>query len=92
MSIFGWIVFGALAGWVASMIVGNSGRQGCIGNVIVGVVGALIGGFIVGFFRGDGRIALDNFDWDWFSFGTAVLGSVVLLFITGASGRGKKKK
>ena len=92
MNLIGWIVFGSLAGWVASLIVGNSGRQGCLGNVITGVIGALIGGFIVGLFQGDGRIPLDSFTWDWYSFGTAVLGAVALLFLTGGGRRGRKKR
>ena len=48
MSIIGWVVMGALAGWVASLITGTNQRQGCITDIIVGVVGALLGGFLVG--------------------------------------------
>ena len=89
MGILGWLVFGALAGWVASIIVGNSSRQGCLGNAFTGVVGALIGGFVVKLVQGDG-MSLSNFGWDWYSFGVAVMGAVILLFITGAGKRGKK--
>jgi uncharacterized membrane protein YeaQ/YmgE (transglycosylase-associated protein family) len=59
---------------------GNNRRQGCLGNIVIGVVGAFIGGFIVRFFTGDGV----NFDFDLYSFGVAILGSVVLLFFLGA--------
>jgi uncharacterized membrane protein YeaQ/YmgE (transglycosylase-associated protein family) len=38
--IISWIVFGALAGWVASMIAGDNARQGWLGNIIVGIIGA----------------------------------------------------
>ena len=44
--IISWIVFGALAGWVASMIAGDDARQGWLGNIIVGIIGAFIGGLI----------------------------------------------
>ncbi|WP_370650239.1 GlsB/YeaQ/YmgE family stress response membrane protein, partial [Oscillochloris sp. ZM17-4] len=36
-----WIIFGGLAGWVASMIAGTNARQGCLMNIVVGVVGAM---------------------------------------------------
>lgn len=41
-----WIIFGALAGWIGSMITGRDSQQGAIGNIIAGIVGALVGGFI----------------------------------------------
>ena len=39
MSIILWIIFGALAGWIASMIMGNNAQQGWLGNIVVGVIG-----------------------------------------------------
>ena len=90
MGILGWIVFGALAGWVASIIVGNRSQQGCLGNVIVGVIGAFLGGWIMRLIQGEG-MSMEAFGWDWYSFGVAVLGAVVLLFLTGARGRSKKR-
>lgn len=41
-----WIIFGALAGWLGSMITGRDAQQGAIGNIIVGIIGALVGGWI----------------------------------------------
>jgi uncharacterized membrane protein YeaQ/YmgE (transglycosylase-associated protein family) len=41
-----WIAFGALIGWVASLIMGTDERQGGLANIIIGIVGAVIGGFI----------------------------------------------
>ena len=41
-----WIIFGALAGWIGSMIVGRDQQQGAIGNIIVGIIGAAVGGWI----------------------------------------------
>ena len=79
MGLISWIIFGALAGWVASIAIGRSERQGCLTNVIVGVLGAFIGGFIVEWLTG----ATVTYAWNWRSFGVAVIGAVVLLAITG---------
>lgn len=79
MGIISWIVFGALAGWVASLLAGTSRRQGCLGNIFVGIVGALLGGFLVRLVAGQ-RI---EFGWDFRSFLVAVVGAVLLLSITG---------
>jgi uncharacterized membrane protein YeaQ/YmgE (transglycosylase-associated protein family) len=78
-----WIIFGALAGWVASIIVGNNERQGCLMNIVVGVVGAFIGGLVMDLLGFGGQ----SFGWDWRSFGVAVLGAVLLLAVTGAARR-----
>ncbi|MHB1319084.1 MAG: GlsB/YeaQ/YmgE family stress response membrane protein [Anaerolineae bacterium] len=77
MGLLSWIIFGALVGWVASLIVGNSSRQGCLMNIIVGVVGAFVGGLISELIFDQGV----NFEWGWRSFGIAVLGAVILLVI-----------
>lgn len=79
MGILSWIIFGALAGWVASIIVGNNSQQGCLGNIFTGIIGAFLGGFIVRLVTGDGV----NFDFDFYSFGVAVLGSILLLWLLG---------
>jgi uncharacterized membrane protein YeaQ/YmgE (transglycosylase-associated protein family) len=82
-SIIVWIVIGGLAGWVASIIVGTDKSQGAIGNIVVGIVGALVGGFLVGLLGGAGFSGLNL----W-SFLVALLGAVVLLFLWKAvSGR-----
>ena len=44
MSIILWIVLGALAGWIASKIVGTDAEQGAVGNIVVGILGAFLGG------------------------------------------------
>lgn len=83
---FFWLFFGALAGWVASLIMGNSGRKGCFSNAFIGVAGAFIGGFIVKLIQGEG-MRMSAFGWDLYSFGVAVMGAVILLFLTGANKR-----
>jgi uncharacterized membrane protein YeaQ/YmgE (transglycosylase-associated protein family) len=83
MGLITWIIFGALAGWVASMIAGSDERQGCFLNIVVGVVGALIGGIIVEFVTGRGF----SFGFNLSSFVVAVIGAIVLLLITGMARR-----
>lgn len=76
MSIIGWLIIGALAGWLASIVTGRNEEMNWLENIVVGVVGALVGGFLYGLISGD--------DWtSTFSIGTllvAFLGSVVILF------------
>jgi uncharacterized membrane protein YeaQ/YmgE (transglycosylase-associated protein family) len=79
MGLISWIVFGALAGWVASMLMGNSSRQGCLMNIIVGVLGAFLGGLLIEVLTNRSV----GFGWDLRSFGVAVIGAVLLLAITG---------
>lgn len=76
MGIIVWIVFGGLAGWIGSMIMKTDGQQGIFLNVIVGIVGASIGGFIMNSL-GEGGVSGFNL----YSFLVAVGGAVVLLFI-----------
>ena len=47
MNIIVWLVVGGVVGWVASMIMGTNARQGLVLNVVVGIVGALLGGWIL---------------------------------------------
>jgi uncharacterized membrane protein YeaQ/YmgE (transglycosylase-associated protein family) len=77
MGIISWIIFGALAGWVASMIAGTNREQGWFENIIVGIVGAFIGGFLFSILTGREQY----FDWNVGSFVVAVVGALVLLFI-----------
>ncbi|HEX8834210.1 MAG TPA: GlsB/YeaQ/YmgE family stress response membrane protein [Abditibacteriaceae bacterium] len=46
MSIVGWIILGALAGWIASMIMGTNNKQGCLTDIVLGILGAVVGGFV----------------------------------------------
>ena len=45
--IIGWIVLGAIAGWVAGLLVKGDEGMGVIGHIVLGIVGALLGGFVV---------------------------------------------
>ncbi len=79
MSILTWIIFGAIAGWLASIITGRNERMGCLGNIAVGIVGALLGGAIFSALGGTGVTGFNL----W-SFLVAVVGAVLLLVILGA--------
>lgn len=71
----GYIIIGGIAGWLASKIMGTDAQMGVVLNVVVGVIGAFLGGFLLSF-------AFDTASggW-WFTFFTALLGSVILLFL-----------
>lgn len=79
LGILGWVIIGGLAGWIASKIKGTDAQQGLILNIVVGVVGGLLGGWLLSLFgvdvEGAGII---------FSFLTCLLGAVILLAIVNA--------
>lgn len=75
-----WIVFGGLAGWIASMVVGGEAGIGIIGNVIVGIVGAFLGGFIADKVGIGGQPGAER-PTSIMSFIWAVVGAVVLLLL-----------
>lgn len=54
MSIISWIVLGGIAGWLASIITRRNDRMGCITNIIAGVVGAAVGGWVFSLFGSTG--------------------------------------
>lgn len=73
MGIAAWILFGGLAGWFASWVMDE--RRGCLLNIVMGVIGALLGGFV---FTRIGGTGITGFN--FWSFLVAVVGSVILLF------------
>lgn len=79
MGIILWLVMGALVGWIASILMGTDGRQGALMNIVVGIVGAAIGGFLSRMIGGSG--ADINNSLTVMSFVTSLLGAVVLLGI-----------
>ena len=81
--IIGWIVVGGLAGWLASIIAGRNRQQGCLMNVIVGVIGAALGGVGYNLITGKGiDFSFSSFDiTSWGGFLVALVGAVVLLLI-----------
>jgi len=76
MNFLVWIIFGGLAGWIGSMIMGTDGQQGIILNIVVGIIGAGLGGYLMNLL-GNGGVNGFNL----YSFMVAVIGAVVLLAV-----------
>jgi uncharacterized membrane protein YeaQ/YmgE (transglycosylase-associated protein family) len=71
-----WLIVGAIAGWLASMVMKTSGRQGLLMDIVVGIIGAFIGGFL---FNQFGAAGVTGFNiWSMF---VAFVGAVVLLVV-----------
>lgn len=68
-ALLGWIIIGAIAGWLASMVMGTNKNQGLLLDIVVGIIGSFIGGFI---FNALGIIDDDN---------TGVIGSLIVAFV-----------
>ena len=86
MGIVSWIVFGLLAGAIARMIVPGRQPLGCVTTIAVGVLGALLGGFV-------GETVFDrdvDFGWELGPFLLAVLGAIALLLLLEAL-RGRRR-
>lgn len=79
MGILGWIIIGALAGWIASMLTGNNEKMGAGANIVVGIIGGFIGGLAMNLLGGSGITGFNL----W-SLLVAVIGSVILLWIVNA--------
>ena len=77
MGIILWIVFGAIVGWVASMIMGTN--EGLVLDIILGIVGAVLGGWLMSFI---GKSGVTGFN--LYSMLVALLGAVVLISIVRA--------
>ena len=76
----GYIIIGAIAGWIAGIVMKS--KFGLFADIGVGVVGALIGGFLLSFV-----VDTASGGW-WFTLFTAVLGAVILLWLLRLAGRG----
>ncbi|WP_066527992.1 GlsB/YeaQ/YmgE family stress response membrane protein [Corynebacterium bouchesdurhonense] len=79
LGFIGWLVIGGLAGWVASMIQKTDAQMGLGLNIVVGIIGGLLGGWLLTLFGVD--VASGGF---FFSFLTCLLGAVILLWIVKA--------
>jgi uncharacterized membrane protein YeaQ/YmgE (transglycosylase-associated protein family) len=79
VNIIVWIIIGGLAGWIASMIMGRDAQMGALANIVIGIIGAFIGGFLMNMLGAQGTTGFNV----W-SLLVAILGAVVLLAIVGA--------
>jgi uncharacterized membrane protein YeaQ/YmgE (transglycosylase-associated protein family) len=75
MSIIGWIVLGLIAGFIASKIVNKRG-EGIVVDIVLGVVGAIVGGWLFSFFGAEGVTGVNIY-----SMFVAILGAIVVLVI-----------
>lgn len=81
-----WLIVGGLIGWVASMIMRTDSQQGPLLNIIVGIVGAFLAGFVLTPLLGGGTINQGDFSLTGLLM--SLLGSVVLLAIINLFRRG----
>jgi len=86
MNIIIWLVVGGLIGWVASMLMRTDGQQGVFLNVVVGVVGAVLGGWFLSPIFGVSTINQSNFSVP--SLFVSLLGAILLLAIVNLIRRG----
>ncbi len=82
-----WIVIGGILGWLASLVMKTDAQQGMFLNVVVGIVGALLGGWLLSPLFGTGTINTDDFS--VLSLGVSFLGAVILLAIVNLVFRGR---
>ncbi|MBL8062858.1 MAG: GlsB/YeaQ/YmgE family stress response membrane protein [Anaerolineales bacterium] len=83
-----WIVFGALAGWIASIITNKNRQMGAVENVLSGIAGAFIGGFIMENIFGTEGVTGFNV----YSFIVAILGAVILIWVIGFFRGGRRRR
>lgn len=76
MGIIAWILLGGVAGWIASIVMKTDASQGLFLNIVVGIVGAFLGGLAFNLFDGEGITGFN-----FYSLFVAVIGAVILLGI-----------
>ena len=83
MGIVSWIILGLIAGWLAGQVM-KGGGYGLIGDIVLGIVGAIIGGFLTGVFLGRDMISGFNIE----SVVVALIGAIILIAVSRAFSRG----
>lgn len=81
-----WLIVGGVIGWIASMIMRTDGQQGIFLNIIVGIVGAALGGWLLGPLIGSPTINQGSLSLS--SLAVSLLGAVILLAIVNLFRRG----
>lgn len=85
MGIIVWLIVGGIVGWLASIIMKRDAQQGILLNIVVGIIGALIGGWLIGPLLGAGSI---NDGITVMSFVVSLIGAIILLAIVNLFRRG----
>ena len=83
-----WLLVGALIGWLASMVMRTDAQQGGLLNIVVGIVGAMLGGFLLPLL-GFGGSTINNNDFSVSGLFVAFVGAVILLAIVNLAQRGR---
>ena len=89
MNLIIWLVVGGLIGWVASMMMRTNGQQGVLLNIVVGIIGAAVGGFLI-----SPLVGIPSINQGSFSIGALVvslIGAVILLAIVNLVRRGSAR-
>ena len=81
-SIIIWLIVGGICGWLASLIMRTDAQQGILLNIVVGIVGAVIAGWLLGKGNINNGISIETFLW-------SLVGAVVLLAIVNLVTRGR---
>ena len=89
MNLIFWIIVGGILGWVASMIMRTDAQQGIILNIVVGIVGALLGGWLLAPLLGTSTINQQDFSVS--SLIVSLIGAIVLLAIINLVRKGKPR-
>ena len=87
MNLLIWLVVGGVVGWIASMLMRTDGQQGILLNIVVGIVGAFLGGWLLAPMFGTGTINQSDFSVG--SLAVSLLGAVILLAIVNLVRRGR---
>jgi uncharacterized membrane protein YeaQ/YmgE (transglycosylase-associated protein family) len=86
MNLILWLIIGGLIGWIASLIMRTDAQQGIFLNIVVGIVGALLAGFLLSPLFGMGTINQSNFSLP--ALLVSLLGAIILLAIVNLFRRG----
>lgn len=89
MSIIIWLIVGGFVGWLASLIMRTDAQQGIVLNIVVGIIGALLGGFLLAPLFGTGTINQGDFSLSGLL--VSLLGAIVLLAIVNLVRRGSAR-
>jgi uncharacterized membrane protein YeaQ/YmgE (transglycosylase-associated protein family) len=71
-----WIIFGAIAGWIASVVMKTNDSQGSLGDIVLGIVGSVVGGFL---FNLMGQPGVTGFN--LYSILVSVIGAMIIIFL-----------
>jgi uncharacterized membrane protein YeaQ/YmgE (transglycosylase-associated protein family) len=87
MSFIIWLIVGGIIGWLASMIMKTDAQQGLILNIVVGIVGSFLGGWLIAPLLGTGTV--NSGDFSIMGLVSSLIGAIILLAIVNLFRRGR---